>query len=155
MISSKCQYCGKDMMIPHYKPKHGQGKFCSRSCRSKIAVLKTHALRTPKWTEDFKKRAAEWHERMRIDPTLCYQWKGDEASYRSKHSWITNHFGRPKRCESCGLSDSSRMHHWANISGKHLRNRSDYKRMCVPCHSRYDLSKNPKDKRRKRERVGA
>lgn len=152
----ECQHCKKSMLVPVYKLKHGQGKFCSISCKSKANIHKIHAMRTPKWTEDFKKRVAKWHEQMRSDPTVCYQWKGDKASYHTKHQWINRHYGKPKKCESCGISDPSKWYHWANISGKHVRNRSDYyKRLCVPCHSKYDMNRNPDDGRRKRECVRA
>lgn len=69
------------------------------------------------------------------------KWKGDAAGYRAKHTWIAKLFGRPTLCEKCGLSDKNpRRYHWANLSGKYKRDRSDWKRLCVSCHIRFDGS---------------
>lgn len=67
-------------------------------------------------------------------------WKGDSAHYRSKHGWMVRHYGQPKRCEECGLTDGApRYFHWANISGQYRRERSDWKRLCAKCHRQMDL----------------
>lgn len=67
-------------------------------------------------------------------------WKGDTATYTAKHIWISYNFGRPKTCEQCRFSsDKSRKLQWANISGRYLRIRSDWKRLCIPCHRKMDL----------------
>lgn len=65
-------------------------------------------------------------------------WKGDNASYAAKHIWITYHYGAPKVCEECCASDR-KMYHWANISGEYRRDRTDWLRLCVPCHKKMDL----------------
>lgn len=65
-------------------------------------------------------------------------WKGDEASYFAKHIWMRKHFGTPSFCENCKTTEK-RMYHWANISGTHKRERSDWLRLCVPCHKRNDI----------------
>jgi hypothetical protein len=68
-----------------------------------------------------------------------YKWKGDEANYRSKHQWIVNHFGQPTVCEHCkkeGLTGHKI--HWANKSHEYKRNREDWLRLCVKCHSKFD-----------------
>lgn len=66
------------------------------------------------------------------------KWKGDQASYAAKHIWVNNNFGRPQRCEHCGTTEK-RMYHWANISGTYKRERSDWLRLCVPCHKGHDI----------------
>lgn len=68
-------------------------------------------------------------------------WKGEAAGYRAKHTWVLKEFGRPLLCEGCGLSDGNpRRYHWANLSGKYKRVRSDWKRLCVSCHVIHDGS---------------
>lgn len=67
------------------------------------------------------------------------KWKGDDASYYAKHIWVGNNFGRPNFCEHCKSKDE-KMYHWANISGEYKRIREDWKRLCVSCHKKYDLS---------------
>jgi hypothetical protein len=62
-------------------------------------------------------------------------WKGKKAGYVSKHMWMKYHFGSPSYCEHCKTT-RRRMYHWANISGEHKRDLSDWKRLCVPCHKK-------------------
>ncbi len=51
--------------------------------------------------------------------------------------------GRPSCCEHCGTSER-RMYHWANVSGRY-DDIYDYIRLCVPCHSKFDMSDSKKD----------
>lgn len=67
------------------------------------------------------------------------RWKGDKAGYVAKHSWLTKHYVKGNSCEECGTKDSKRLE-WANISGKYLRERSDYKVLCTSCHRKMDLA---------------
>jgi len=69
-----------------------------------------------------------------------YNYKGENAGYTAKHKWIKNECGNPKYCEHCKKTNK-KMYHWSNISGKFLRNISDWQRLCVSCHSKYDLEK--------------
>ena len=72
-------------------------------------------------------------------------WKGGEASYFAKHIWMVNNHGNPSECEQCGIEGKKNGRswsiHWANISGQFLRDLSDWKRLCVPCHRRFDNSR--------------
>lgn len=66
-----------------------------------------------------------------------HQWKGARVKYGALHEWIRKNFGQPSVCENCGKKNlTNRKIHWANRSGKYLRNRTDWIRLCVPCHSR-------------------
>lgn len=67
-------------------------------------------------------------------------WKGNKATYSSLHDWVERHLGKPSKCEHCGTTEK-RMYHWANKSHKYKRILSDWIRLCVPCHKRYDLDK--------------
>jgi len=66
-----------------------------------------------------------------------WKWKGDAVKYRALHQWMENHYGIPKKCEDCG-SLNAKIFVWANVSGKYKRIRSDWKRLCGPCHSAFD-----------------
>lgn len=79
--------------------------------------------------------------RTGMDETKHPRWKGYEVGYYGIHDWVTKHLGQPIGCSVCGLDDINRTYHWANISGKYLRDVNDFKRMCVPCHSNYDHKK--------------
>lgn len=64
-------------------------------------------------------------------------WKNHKVSYSGLHWWIRKHFGSPKFCEHCKTSEAKR-YNWANISGKYLRDRADWKRLCYHCHLIFD-----------------
>jgi hypothetical protein len=69
-----------------------------------------------------------------------YNWKGKNANYRSIHEWITNKLGKPTKCQHCKRTTlNTHGIHWANISGKYKRDElSDWIRLCVKCHKKYD-----------------
>ena len=67
-----------------------------------------------------------------------YNWKGQGAGYVAIHKWVANKLGKPKYCEHCKTIKAKR-YHWANISGEYKRDVSDWQRLCVKCHSQYDI----------------
>lgn len=64
-------------------------------------------------------------------------WKGDNVGYHAIHDWMYRHYGAPAKCEHCGSTKKSR-YEWANLSGTYKRVRSDWARLCVACHIKYD-----------------
>lgn len=64
-------------------------------------------------------------------------WKGENAGYGAKHDWIKRWYGNPEICENCGTTTAPK-YDWANISGKYLRDRKDWKRLCRSCHHLMD-----------------
>lgn len=74
-------------------------------------------------------------------------WKGEAAKYGAKHRWVSKRFGRPFLCEECGTTeipkDKKQWFEWANVSGEYKRERSDWKRLCVPCHRNMDIATHP------------
>lgn len=62
-------------------------------------------------------------------------------SYRAIHNWVEVRLGKPMECENCGDTSRSR-YHWANISGKYLRDITDWVRLCVTCHWLFDGKAN-------------
>jgi len=64
-------------------------------------------------------------------------WKGDKASYATKHQWVARKLGKPRLCSHCGTLDAKR-YEWANISKEYKRNLDDYIRLCKSCHMKYD-----------------
>jgi hypothetical protein len=73
-----------------------------------------------------------------------YAWKGEKAGYRAVHIWVSKYFGTPSRCEHCGKRGTGHAMHWANLSGKNKRVRTDWKRLCVKCHKKLDMLKHYK-----------
>lgn len=66
-------------------------------------------------------------------------WKGENANYRCKHSWVERHKGKAKKCSIC-KNETAKRYEWANIDHQYKRNLDDYIEMCSSCHKRYDYS---------------
>ena len=58
--------------------------------------------------------------------------------YSSIHARIKSEWGRATQCENCGFLGRC---DWANISGKYLLERIDWKSLCRKCHIAYDKQK--------------
>lgn len=71
-----------------------------------------------------------------------YKWKGENASYIAKHTFIKRKKGDLNKCEHCGKTDKKK-YEWANKNHKYSRNPKDYIRLCTSCHRKYDLLKLP------------
>lgn len=71
-----------------------------------------------------------------------HNWKDSLVGYYGLHMWLYKNLGKPCKCEHCG-KDKLFGHniHWANKSGKYLRILSDWIRLCVKCHMRYDKNR--------------
>src|SRR3990167_9836263 len=66
-------------------------------------------------------------------------WAGDKVGYNALHTWVQRHYDKPDTCEKCNKSKlSGKKIVWANKSGKYLRKRSDWLRLCSYCHINYD-----------------
>jgi len=71
-------------------------------------------------------------------------WKGDKVGYSGVHIWITKNYGQPKYCEGKKCKEISLKYEWANKTGKYLRNRKDWLRLCKSCHTTYDFNRKKK-----------
>ena len=139
-----CQYCGKKFIkTPKVsKSKWERRKFCSQLCGNKgkdSSHLEKYSFQ--------KGVSANPDTQFKTEDTIGiknYKWKGNNASYAAKHIWVKYHYGSPQHCDICGISEE-RMYHWANISGEYKRERSDWLRLCVPCHKRADLKRRKED----------
>lgn len=76
-------------------------------------------------------------------------WTGDKVSYEGIHGWIAWNFGKANKCENSEckyprlnmrgkLMLAPKKFHWANKTGKYLRDRSDWMMLCPSCHSLHD-----------------
>lgn len=64
-------------------------------------------------------------------------WKGDEASYSSKHKWACRTFEKTGICEDCGVTPKPRKGsmfgtHWHSFEYK--RERGNWVELCQKCH---------------------
>ena len=58
-------------------------------------------------------------------------WKGDNVSYRVLHKWVHRHSSIPKVCFTCKRQVKLEA---SNISGKYLRDLTDWEWLCRKCH---------------------
>jgi hypothetical protein len=123
--------------------------YCSKSCYWKSKIGKKNwwgykiskALKgVPKSKEHVEKVRLAITGKKRPDMTGKNHrfWKGDKAMYGTLHDWVAHHLGRPKLCKHCKSTDSLKRYQWANVSGKYLRDLSDWIRLCVQCHRKMD-----------------
>lgn len=138
----QCLTCGNEYSKKYYESAAvwTERKYCSVPCRKIWTVgISKDDPRLHKFLDSSKSTRFDSRD------TLAEQnvnWKGEDASYVAKHMWVKYHFGKPQLCEHCGTTEK-RMYHWANISREYKRDRSDWLRLCVPCHKKLDIS-NPR-----------
>lgn len=131
-----CKQCGK------YYEKAAKF-FCSVHCsdinterlnKIKIANPKGHCKNTGR--THFKK-GDHLNE-------LSFNWKGDEVGKVPLHLWVIRRLGKPTKCEFCGKDNlSGHKIHWANKSRTYKRDITDWIRLCVSCHKKYDFKMIP------------
>jgi len=64
-------------------------------------------------------------------------WKGDKVGYGALHDWLVLRLGKPRLCKVCCTTKAKKFE-WANISGKYLRDVTDWIRLCTSCHRKKD-----------------
>jgi len=78
-------------------------------------------------------RANEFHSNWRGGMiTLPYS-----PLIRSAHHWIHFNYGSANKCEF-NVNHNSKRYHWANISGKYQKVRTDWLMLCPSCHYWFD-----------------
>lgn len=103
---------------------------CSEECQSNARRGTIGKNLGMKYSEEHRRKIA------------LANWKGEKTCYGAKHVWMYLKYGRPSTCEHCSRDNLfGRSIHWANVSGKYKREREDWIRLCVPCHSKYDNKK--------------
>lgn len=72
---------------------------------------------------------------------------GTLEQYKTLHYVISKLYGKPTQCENCGKNNLfGKQIHWANISGRYTKIRSDWKRLCARCHYKFDNQEKRKIK---------
>ena len=166
MNKKKCP-CGKwiTKIIPALLKRK---KYCSNRCKYKYQVRPTglkYKIKkiNPAWFKDghtpwhagtrgqgIKKASpASWkkghvpysklHPEVLLRGDKNHFWRGDNVGYGGVHKWLYKEFGIANKCEGkeCSFKNPKRFE-WSNISGKYLRDRSDWEMLCPSCHRKYD-----------------
>jgi|GEM_PF-3038442 len=134
-VTFKCHQCGKIFKDSESACR----KFCSRECYTKDWI-KRMAKNEKLIKNRFKKGNKSWIKGLHpeyLQGENHPMWKGNKAKYSALHMRVRDKRGNPSFCEICKTSDKRKKYQWANLTGKY-EDVMDYKRMCVPCHSKYD-----------------
>lgn len=126
-----CPVCKKKFKLPFWqlKTKKTCSFDCSKEFKRRIPIKKETLLKISKKLKG------------RYLKEESSQWKGDSASYESKHEWVRKEYKRvnkelPRQCQKC-YKEKKRLE-FANLSGKHRRELSDYFLLCKQCHNLLD-----------------
>lgn len=135
-----CQHCGKIMVKPLTKSRkdwENRSKYCSKKCMYTAHKGKHFAPST-----ELKKGHSEIPGRVVALPRdeKHHQWKGNKVGYGALHSWVQRRLGTPQECWQCGTTEKRR-YQWSNTSREYKRELSDWRRLCIPCHKKYDRTK--------------
>lgn len=118
------------------------GKKHSEETKRKIGKANSVALLGKSLSDETKAKIGAASKRNGNRPPALKgranpSWK-EKVLYGSLHDWVRRNRGTPKECEHCKVNDPDRMYHWANKSRKYKRELTDWIRLCVPCHHKYD-----------------
>jgi len=117
----------------------------SEESKKKMSKLAWKRIKKGKQKIWLKGHKVSEEVRKKLSGINNYLWKGEKASYFSKHIWVNHWKGSPKICEICGTTTAKR-YEWANISGEYKRDLNDYIRLCASCHRNFDMT----DEKRKK-----
>lgn len=102
-------------------------KSCSYKHRTRPSGLKYNiVVKNKGWIKEGNK---PWNIGKRSD------FKGE--TYAGLHDWVERNLGKPRECEFCGCTDK-KVYQWSNKSGEYKAELSDWQRLCVKCHAKYD-----------------
>ena len=145
-LSKKCLHCGKVFFKKQNcsnKSWKDTVKFCSKECCN---TGRNFDKLVDRMTNNNPAKKEKNRERMRVKNPMSH---GGEVAYKRNdykavHTWVSRMFGTDnKKCDQCETVDyRPRMIHWANISGKYLRDREDGTRLCYKCHKKFDFENN-------------
>src|SRR3990167_9733602 len=117
---------------------------------NKISESLKKFFKTKKGIENRKKLSERQKLNKFIKGEKSNWWKGDKVGYGGLHCYIKKMFGKPIKCDYCGIKNKNVIYkknnklekrskiQWANKSGKYLRNRNDWLQLCPKCHAKYD-----------------
>jgi len=148
-----CRICDKKFSVYSSEIKKGNGKFCSVACYRKSQFGRKLSKITKSKISESRMGEKNWAKRPEVREKIRkfmlgrlinekhFAWKDKKVSYSGLHKWVQRKLGRPNQCEYCGeIILSPYQIHWANKSHKYLRDLTDWIRLCVPCHRKYDAN---------------
>lgn len=159
--NKKCLICGKSFYAPPCLFK--THRFCSHGCRRLGLKGKPAWNKGLRAWKEWRKKNSEAKKKDKKNTArliamnksrigiplkpehakkvgdILRQWDRSETEYRNLHKKIQRWLGTPDTCTQCGKSGLiGKQIHWANKSGKYLKTKNDWIRLCQQCHILYD-----------------
>lgn len=113
-----------------------KGRKFSQEHRRNLSLSLKGKNKGRKFSKEHREKLSLIKKKLLSNPKNHPQWKGKNASYRAIHGFIVRKFGKADKCDDCGI-EKNRIH-WANINHKYSRNRKYWKKLCAPCHGKFD-----------------
>lgn len=90
-----------------------------------------------KYKDNHLKHSDESKERLRKSKLEENNpmWKGDNVGFYALHEWIKSRLPKTKLCQICNFKPPYDL---ANVSGKYLRDLTDWQWLCRKCHMESD-----------------
>ena len=132
--------CGSKIINPD---DHGRYRKIKRGHGKPMLGRKMSKTTRFKMSQSHKGKELSYEHKLNLSKSLKgkyigiknAKWMGDKVSYTALHKWIYRHWGEAKKCEQCGSDIKVQ---WSNISGKYIRERSDWRQLCQSCHRKDD-----------------
>lgn len=143
-MTKKCLRCNKDFYTKPSRIKEGKGKYCSVKCYKGEKIQKSclhcgKEFRVPPSLERVNTCSKSCGKKLSAKVGQLHPLWKEKPSYRTMHKWVERQLGKPDKCVFCETYHlSGHQIHWANISGEHKRDLSDWIRLCVKCHKDFD-----------------
>ncbi len=138
-MNINCLICKKELIKPsQYSYRQWEiRKTCDRFCAGKYRTI------TYKMPDKIRNKISMTKKNIYQDETKHPKWLGKNVGYSGIHLWIRKIYGSADHCEFNFIHKATR-YHWANISGKYLRDINDWTQLCPTCHKQYDqILNNP------------
>lgn len=144
LYKQNCKQCGE------YYERLGAKLFCSLDCAN-INIDRINKIKE-KIPKGRQTNTGKTHfKKGQNQNENAHNWKGDDVGISPLHLWVIRRLGKPTKCEFCGKEGLlGKKIHWANKSHQYKRDLSDWLRLCVSCHFKYDKI----TEKRKRNELG-
>lgn len=115
-----------------------KGAVLSMTTRLKMSSAKKGHPPPHGFTKEVKERMSDSAKKRAHRELGSRKWAGTRKEYMALHHAIRKLYGQPSVCENCGLRESGRKMHWANLTGLPVIIKSNWRRLCVGCHTKHD-----------------
>ena len=129
-VKITCVTCSKQFDACVGSVKKGYSKFCDAQCYFKSEEVKIGG------------KSSKGSKRIYNEGVKNKNWKGDSVGYTSLHMWVYRKLGKANHCVECDADEIpkgyKRFFQWSNISQYYRRDLSDWRQLCVICHTAID-----------------